>query len=787
MAEYTEPTPEIPERKKRKKKSIKVTDEQVNRILKNLDTDLNDREERIRKRMERYAKLRGWLPGKDWPWADASNIWLPIMLTASLRTKATLENAIKSTRPTVLAKARQQMGNAKEENINKLLDYQVYVENNGEPKFDDFVSNFVDDEAAFIFTHWVKENQTVVDIKVLPEPDPVEPITAQALKAIQTHIPGVLNATMTDEEGYSWDVDYKKQEEGELKTATVEFYDKDDGRWDMCITSDDVTFNGPAFEVLDFEDVVFPVRSANLQPPGPSNPLGAAYVNRFCTASLDTIKRRIESGVYDLAKKKDFETIKVSKSSVGSGGSEDEPKQQKDEMEGVEVTWAGDTDDNRQLVEHYGRMDIDGDGLEEDVIITIARASKVVLRARALTEVYPGLPVMRPFMHDSFSPIPGRVYGMSLPELLEWQQDTSETLMNQHVDWGTITNMPWFAYRAASGFKPEPIHMQPGQGIPLDNPQADLAFPQFPTKDSGFALNTMAVLQQFGERLSMMNDAMFGRVPTGKSSAFRTAGTTMGLLAQGDVRSEQILRRLFHAVCRLYQMFHRLNRAYLPEKKEIRVIGYSEKGESPYRTIGPTEIDGQMDFEFTATMLNTNKQMLAQQIQFIAGLCISPIAIQAGIVTVDEIYHLMRKGVQSQDQDPDEFLKRPMSALMGPKITAEDAITAIMDHKAPIGQPLEHVQMHFEKLVAFIQTPDARMLDPISTQLFMQYFEQVKQMMQIQMQERAMMAQAAGGTPPQQGGGGEGPGGVPSNMTPPGPEAQTPVGMNEQMDGSLPI
>ena len=143
MAEYTEPlTAEIPERKKRKKKSIKVSDEQVNEILKNLDKDLNDREARIQKRMERYAKLRGWLETKDWPWADASNIWLPIMLTASLRTKATLENAIKSTRPTVLAKARQQMGNAKEENINKLLDYQVYVENNGEPKFDDFVSNF---------------------------------------------------------------------------------------------------------------------------------------------------------------------------------------------------------------------------------------------------------------------------------------------------------------------------------------------------------------------------------------------------------------------------------------------------------------------------------------------------------------------------------------------------------------------------------------------------------------------------------------------------------------------
>ena len=784
-APETPDAPDKPERKKRIKKSIKVASQQLDAIVKNLNRDLNDRQGRIDKRMTRYAKLRGWMEQKDWPWANSSNMWLPIMLTASLRTKATLENAVKSTRPTVLAKARQRTGIAKQENINKLLDYQVYVENNGEPKFDSFISNFVDDEAAFVFTHWIKENQNIVDIRVLPEPDENTPLTAQALQAIQTHMQGVENATMTDDQGYSWDVEMEKEGFGEPQTVKVEFYDRDDERWEMCMTGNSITYNGPTFEVLDFEDVVFPVRSANLQPPGPSNPLGAPYVNRLCTASLDTIKRRIETGVYDLAKKKDFDTIKASKSVVGSGQPEDEPKAQKDQMEGVDTLWAGDTDDNRQIVEHYGRLDINGDGLEEDVIITFARASKVLLRARALTEIYPGLPVLRPFMHDSIFPIPNRVYGMSLPEMIEWQQSASETLMNQHIDWGTITNMPWFGYRAASGFKPEPIQLMPGQGIPLDNPQADLVFPQFPTKDSGFALNTMAVLAQFGEKLTMMNAASYGMVPTGKASAFRTVGTTMGLLQQSDVRSEQILRRLFHAVCRLYQMFHRLNRSYLPENKEIRILGYSEKGEQPYTAVSPNDIDADMDFDFGATMLNTNKQMLAQQMQTLAGLMLSPIALQLGIVTPDEIYHLFRKLVISQDQDPDEFLQRPPSVLLGPKITAEEAITFILHSEAPVGHPMEPIQMHLEKLAEFTRSPAAAALSPIQQALLQQYLQQVMQMMQIQMQQQMMMAQSANGAPgepPQQG-----PGGVMSNMTPPGAESQTPVGRNEMIDGSAEV
>lgn len=792
-SEQPAPEPQVapeattPPRKLRKKRSFKLSDEErdnlVNKVLDLHNRDISDREERQKKRMARYAKLMGWQDPKSWPWENCANIWLPVMLTASLRMKATLENAVKSTRPLMYAKARQRRNSHLVEKIDKILDYQVFTENAGERKFDDFISNFVDDETAYLFTSWVKEKSTINETKILGLPDPATPLLAQALQAIQDRFGETAIAAMKDKDGYSWEVEY--EEEGEQQKARVEFYDDSDGRAEMCITRRATTFNGPSFDVPDFEDVVFPVRAANLQPPGPSNPLGAPYVNQICKASVDSIVRNKRSGVYDLLTDEGLELIRAGKSATGSGKEEEEQKELKDQLEGTEVSRPEDFED-RQVILHFGRHDIDGDGLEEEVILTIAVESKVLLRARLLTEVYPGLPVRRPFAHESFIPIASRVIGMSLVELIEPMQDAQKTLMDQHIDWGTLTNMPWFTYRASSGFKPEVIKLQPGEGLPLDDPSRDLAFPQFPSKDSGFALNTMAVLQQFTERLAMINDASFGRVPTGKASAMRTVGTTMALLQQTDVRSEQVLRRLFHALANLYQLFHSLNRRYLPEEKEVRVAGLSE-GEDAYPVIKPDDLDYDVDFEFKASLLNTNKQVLQQELQQLMAILVSPLAIQLGIVTPEEVYKLMSDMIKSMDLDPERYMKRPLGYSDGPKILAEEAISAILQNQMPQGVPLEPPGEHFQKLMAFMQTDQFGFLNKFQVGLFTAYLQNVQNQAMVALQQQMVMAQAAQQNPQGAKGAPEGPGGAPTTMKAPGMEDNAPVGENETIDESVNI
>lgn len=759
--EITAPSPNLPvsPRKLRKKKPLKIDrDKVVGYFLERIDEDLNVRQDRIDRRMDRYAKYRGVVEEKFDPWAGCSNVPLNMLLSASLRMKATMENAVKSMHPVMAAKALQRRNRPKEERIDKLIDYQMFVENRGEPKLDDFVSNFVDDEASFTFTHWVKERQTIRDVRVLPGLDLATDHIPQLLSgALPTIFPKMTDATPVDKDGWTWDVDYT-DDRGEPATANVAFYELEDGKLEANLTFSAVTFDGPSFEALDYEDVLYPARSANTQPPTASNPLGAEYVARFCKVSLDTIRRRMDDGTYNLLKKDDWTAIENSTSSTASGEPEEEPKQLKDDIEGTQTDFSPGSNKDRQMVEVYGRWDVDGDGLEEDVIFWILRKEKLLCKAAMLTEIYPGTPIMRPISSTSFIPSPNRIDGMGLLELLESIQDMMKASFDQHFDWGTLTNTPFGAYRASSGMKAEPIRIEPGMMIPLDDPPNDLFFPQFSQRGETFNLNTIALLNQFGERLSMLSDIQYGRVPQGKASALRTMGTTNALVGQGDVQSERLLRRLFYGLAQVYHMFHRLNRRFMPEKKEIRIVGVAEKGEETHIDVSSDDIDADVDFDFKATMINANKQMVTQALMGVSSLVVAPIALQAGIVSPEQIYNLFRDVMKSQDLDPDRYLVRPPEESMGPKILAEEALSAILAHEMPIGTPLESNPMeHLQKLLEYSKKPIFAQFDKLMKTYFEQWVQIVGAKVQAEQKKQQMMAaaqqfqqtqgQQGGGTP----------------------------------------
>jgi hypothetical protein len=162
---------------------------------------------------------------------------------------------------------------------------------------------------------------------------------------------------------------------------------------------------------------------------------------------------------------------------------------------------------------------------------------------------------------------------MGLPELMEGLNDFIHELINDNVDAARITNLPWFGFRASSGFKPETMRLEPGMGIPLDNPQQDLAFYNMPHSDQTWAFNMTGLAMQVLEKLVQIGPLQFGQVPQGKASALRNVGTTMALLQQGAAMPEQILRRLLMGLRDVYAQFHLLNTRYLPPKKRFLVVG----------------------------------------------------------------------------------------------------------------------------------------------------------------------------------------------------------------------
>ena len=124
-----EPAPELPETKvkSRRKRSFKVDKEElVKYVLETLTRNEEDRQELINRRMDRAAKVRGWLPEKTFPWTGCANFPVPIMAIANLKVRGVLENALKSYRPMLDALAKQGRNSGKEKAITQLLDFQFF-------------------------------------------------------------------------------------------------------------------------------------------------------------------------------------------------------------------------------------------------------------------------------------------------------------------------------------------------------------------------------------------------------------------------------------------------------------------------------------------------------------------------------------------------------------------------------------------------------------------------------------------------------------------------------------
>ncbi len=107
-----------------------------------------------------------------------------------------------------------------------------------------------------------------------------------------------------------------------------------------------------------------------------------------------------------------------------------------------------------ELFEIWARFDVDGDGIEEDVVITFHEPSLTILRA-----IYnPFLHGKRPFVAPPFLPNFG-FYGIGTAEADEWAQATSTMLLNGLINNVMIANSRMFAVPRGSDIEPgEVIH-----------------------------------------------------------------------------------------------------------------------------------------------------------------------------------------------------------------------------------------------------------------------------------------------------------------------------------------
>lgn len=782
-----DPQTPAPQRRERPRKSKFNIDKKeiAQRVCNFYDNDDADRAIEIENHLQRYAKYRMWTEGKDWPWENASDAAIPDMMTHSLKVQDTLHNAVMSSRPSVIAKAINAALKPKEETVNNLLDYQFFVENKGENLIGELADQFVNTSAVTVFVPWITEEREAHEIRTLPPiPSETYPVV-YFQQAIQSAYPQKLCRPAGNDD-WTWEIlDNEKKPNDKSSWLTVEFYTVGTGdhqRIEMDVQKMVTVFNGPRPIIKSYEQIVAPARSANLQIPSPSNPGGAAHVVMVDYPSIDEIRRLSKSGFYDLVDDEDLKKLGMATMDTTTGQFEE---QEKDALQGV-VMGLGKNDDkapNHKTLTRYTCFDIydiDGDGVDEDVVWWVIKEGEILLRARELTQVYPYTKPQRPFAEGSFLPVVGRRSGISLLEMMEGLHDVIKQFADQTIDGGTLANVPFGFYRASSNMRPETMRLWPGEMYPLSDPKNDVSFPQMQGQGSAFGFNLVTMFGQWEEKLTNIGDLQLGRVPQGKSSALRTARGMNAVMGQGDARPERILRRFFMLISDIYKLMHESNKVFLPPSKQVRLYGIKKPGDDPYKLIADVEqIRGEFEFEFTANAMNTSKEALQESLHEMMGTYLNPLALQAGVVDADGMYQLLRDWGKAKGQDPDKYLKPPTPESTLQKITAEDALTMILQNITPEGRPMEAPQEHLQKLMDFAQDDRFGLLSETQVIIFRGYLTYIRGQIEAAMRQQQMVAAAAQSQQGQPGVPGP-QGSAPINMQ------QAPLQNNELADESLP-
>lgn len=717
--------------------------------------------------------------GGNLPYEGASDVQLPDIMAACLRTEDTLCNAAMSTRPMVNTKATSELDKERERKNDLLLDYQWYTEQPGEETVECGAVNFVRDGQMTGIVRWIKEHRKdmyVRDWNAIPAG--MEP--RQHFKSIVEKVfsPGSW-VELEDSDGWDWLVTQGKQE------FLVRFYTKDDGDVEMQVEAEVETYCGPRVVLYDYEDVLAPYWSLNLQPPGPSNPHGAPHVVFVDYPTKDEILRLVESGFYDLVTAKDLRGIE----DVGDWTDSDrEIARVRGSIRGNDITDPREAPEDHKQLRRLICYDV-WEGL--DVVWTVLCSDKPhLLRARPLGEVSPGIPPMRNIFHTVMIPVQGTWVGMGLPELMESMHDFQVENFNLMVDASNYEIYPIISYDPSSNLKPEEMRqsLSPNACIPIRNPGQNLVFNRLAPQSGAVCANMIAMGQNYNESLTSIGDLQMGKIPTGKSSALRTAGGVQQVLAQGEARPERILRRFFKGITQAHALMHRLNAHFLPDEKKFRVIDVTQPDEDPFVSVQRQEDLKDFRFSFHASVLNSSKVMQQQALESAMGVLIGPLDLQFGTTTPDTVYRLKSDWLKAQGLRPEHYINKPSPMASEPPIFAVDALNAIMHGEIPKGTPAEgdfdtHLQA-FQAALGMVDEAGVPLLRTLSDQEKQKvaiYVQQVKQQKLIaEQQARAMAAaqqfQQQQGQQP--GGGGANAGGANTE--------QPMVNKNEQLNESLP-
>lgn len=278
----------------------------------------------------------------------------------------------------------------------------------------------------------------------------------------------------------------------------------------------------------------------------------------------DELQDKSDNGYYD---KKQH-----SKLTERGGNQSGDQRAEKSTVERIEEALTGDKQDFRDndalhlVLECHLTYNL-GDG-RKPYIATVHHQTGTVLRLTSREFKLDGDTTTLGYFTDyHFLPNPEGYYSFGFGHFLEHLNVIYNTVTNQIIDGGTLSNMPWGFYSRRAGLKRQNIVLRPGAMNEVEDPSA-VSFPQMQRMDSTL-FNVLGVISQNVEKFTSVSDYLQGR----DKSRPGTATGVEAIVQQGLMQFSVIVKRNFRQFAKELQLIGQLNSMYLPEEKQYFIMG----------------------------------------------------------------------------------------------------------------------------------------------------------------------------------------------------------------------
>lgn len=342
--------------------------------------------------------------------------------------------------------------------------------------------------------------------------------------------------------------------------------------------------------------------------------------------------------------------------------------------------------DRFEILESYVKWDVDGSGINSEIVVWVAFRSRKILRATYLRRLIDS--GERPFAKIDFHLRPDSEYGIGIIEIIHPLTNELDALHNLRIDMGLIATMPFFFYRPTSNLQPEVLELTPGSGIPLDNPQTDVYFPNLGNR-TAWGFQEEAALINMIERVTSINEIQQG-VLSGAQGPTRTATGASALMNESSANLDVFLRRLNRGWKHLLKMTFHMLRQRIEPGFQFRVTG--DDGQEFWSKIQDQNfLQGDYDFQIMPNSSQSNPQMLQNMADTIVQMTQNPLDIQLGIITPSQRFEALKNWFRVRGiVDWAKYINKPQNYQAYMPTPQEEANRVLRQIDVPVTPQMDH-------------------------------------------------------------------------------------------------